>query len=118
MDTSVTLPRIAAAPAGPVRATPPEGGNRLHETGKPLPAEPPPPPEPVHLEQAIRQIQDYLSEANRQLHFEVDDASGRTIVRVVNPESGEVVRQIPSEEVLQLSAAIRAGGGALLDTFV
>lgn len=108
--TDGTLARPAAATA--------DGGKGLPVTGKELPPPErvePPPPEPATVRKAVAQIQDYLSESRRSLEFQLDDTSGRTVIRVVNPESGELIRQIPGEEVLQIAAAIEREGLRLLD---
>jgi flagellar protein FlaG len=86
--------------------------------GKPVPAsgkELPPAPEIQTVERAVSQIKDFLSNSQRQLNFQLDDTSGRTIIRVTNPETGEVIRQIPSEEVLRLAASIRTSGFQLIN---
>ena len=49
---------------------------------------------------AVNQLNGYLEEAHRGLRFTIDDDSGRTIVRVIDTETDEVIRQIPSEEML------------------
>jgi flagellar protein FlaG len=50
-----------------------------------------------------RKIESYLKSVNRALEFEVDSASGRTVVTVRDAENGEVIRQIPNEEVLRFA---------------
>jgi len=35
--------------------------------------------------------------------FSVDDSSGQVVVKVIDGESGKLIRQIPSEELLRLS---------------
>ena len=52
------------------------------------------------LTEAVNQLNGYLEETHRGLRFNIDDDSGRTIVRVVDTETDEVIRQIPSEEML------------------
>jgi flagellar protein FlaG len=42
----------------------------------------------------------------RSLDFSVDSNTGQSVLRVVNPDSGEVVRQLPAEETLRVAAAI------------
>ncbi|MGB5719012.1 MAG: flagellar protein FlaG [Gammaproteobacteria bacterium] len=49
---------------------------------------------------AVNQLNGYMEETQRGLRFSIDDDSGRTIVRVVDTETDEVIRQIPSEEML------------------
>jgi flagellar protein FlaG len=106
---------IAASPpaesgAGRKPARPPEAaGNSLPVTGNAPPPERAK-PAPATIDRAIEQIRTYLSESKRQLNFERDDSSGRTIIRVLDSVSGQVIRQIPSEEVLKIAAFIDAQG--------
>lgn len=116
----VQLRRGPATDAGSARAaTDATGsGKALPGGGKELPAPEraaPPPAEPADIRQAVAQIQSYLSDSRRALEFQLDATSGRTVIRVVNPESGELIRQIPGEEVLQIAAAIEREGLRLLD---
>ncbi|MCS6945810.1 MAG: flagellar protein FlaG [Sutterellaceae bacterium] len=63
-----------------------------------------------------------LAEANRalagrgsELTFEMDAESGRIIVKLIDKDTGEVLRQIPSPEMLRIARALRDGeNGALL----
>jgi flagellar protein FlaG len=48
------------------------------------------------------------------LEFSIDDASGRTVVKVVDAETKELIRQIPSEEVLALARNLERIEGLLL----
>jgi len=57
----------------------------------------------VEVKQAARQLETFMESMNRYLEFRVDQDSGRTIVTVKDKSTGEVVRQIPSEEVLRLA---------------
>jgi flagellar protein FlaG len=52
---------------------------------------------------AVAQMKDFAQVMSRQLQFDVDDDSGRTVVRVLDKDSGDIIRQIPSEEVLALA---------------
>jgi flagellar protein FlaG len=60
-------------------------------------------PTVVEVKQAARQLETFMQSMNRYLEFRVDQDSGRTIVTVKDKSTGEVVRQIPSEEVLRLA---------------
>ncbi len=62
----------------------------------------------------MRKLNDTMAAAQRNLSFRVDERSGRTVITVVDALTKEVIRQIPSEEVLAMSRALEAGG-ALLD---
>lgn len=61
----------------------------------------------LQLEEAVKKISDFLSAQNRDLVFNVDEQTQRTVVTVKDSSSGEVIRQIPSEEVLKLADRIQ-----------
>jgi flagellar protein FlaG len=52
---------------------------------------------------AAADIQQFVQSMGRNLSFSVDEASGYHVVRVVNPNTGELVRQLPSEELLKIA---------------
>ena len=52
---------------------------------------------------AAAEIQQFVQSMGRNLSFSVDEATGYHVVRVVNPSTGELVRQLPSEELLRIS---------------
>jgi flagellar protein FlaG len=66
------------------------------------------------LDRALRRLNDTMVAAQRNLSFRIDKDSGRTVITVVDANTKEVVRQIPSEEVLAVSRALE-GSGMLLD---
>ena len=41
------------------------------------------------------------------MNFSVDDDSGKQVVKVTDSDSGDIIRQIPTEEVLSLSRRIK-----------
>ncbi len=119
MDSSLNI-RNAAAAAAPGAGRPDNQGTgkALPKSGEKLPEKATPAPTPQQIAQAVQQIQSYLNDSQRQLQFQVDADSGRTIVRVVNPETQEVIRQIPGEEMLKLARAIGANGGRIISDLV
>ncbi len=58
------------------------------------------------LEAAVKSINDFVSPMTRNVEFSLHKDSGRTIVKVVNSETQKVLRQIPDEEVLQISKTL------------
>ncbi len=64
----------------------------------------------ANLEQALQDLSGYVQNVQRNLQFDVDDASGHTVIRVVDSETDEVIRQIPSEEVLALARHLKSMG--------
>ncbi len=95
--------------AKPEAANQPEIAEQsLSETGKDLPLRQQP-AEAVaekaeELREAVNRIENIVQSVKRNLSFSLDESSGRTVIRVIDSKSGELVRQIPSEEVLALSA--------------
>lgn len=55
------------------------------------------------VETAVATIQDFVQSVRRSLNFSLEEGSGRVVVKVTDAGSGEVIRQIPSEEALQLA---------------
>lgn len=66
------------------------------------------------IEQAATKVSEVLSQANPQLRIRVDDETERVVVKVVEEESGELIRQIPPEELLELEKYLSSPKGLLL----
>ncbi|RJG09864.1 flagellar biosynthesis protein FlaG [Pseudomonas cavernicola] len=58
------------------------------------------------VQQAVSTIAAYAQSISRNLSFNLDDSSGRVVVKVTDSVSGEVIRQIPSEEALKLAESL------------
>ena len=56
----------------------------------------------AELNQAVTRINSVIQNVQRDLSFNLDEDSGRTVIRVVDSQSGKLIRQIPSEEVLAI----------------
>jgi flagellar protein FlaG len=61
------------------------------------------------------QIESYLRSVGRQVHFSIDSTSGDTIISVRDANTGDLIRQIPSEEALRLREALRTRQSTLVD---
>lgn len=59
------------------------------------------------LDSAVQEVESFLKGQNRNLTFSIDDETKRSIVTVKDSQSGDVIRQIPSEEVLKLAERIQ-----------
>lgn len=66
------------------------------------------------LEDAIQATNDFLKPINNSIKFTLDDDTGRTVVKVVDQITQEIVRQIPSEEMLVIAKAIDKMKGLLV----
>ncbi|NMP03424.1 flagellar protein FlaG [Pseudoalteromonas arctica] len=76
------------------------------------------PLEREQMEQMAQQLQDFMGEMNRSLQFKVDEDSGRDVIKVLDKNSGEVIKQYPSEEVLSLVSKLSESAGILIDQTV
>jgi flagellar protein FlaG len=70
---------------------------------------------PEKLEKVVQQLQEFMGEMNRSLQFKVDEDSGRNVIKVIDKESGDLVKQYPSEEVLGIVAKLAEATGVLVD---
>jgi len=71
------------------------------------------------IEAAVSKLKEYADTQKRQLNFSIDEVSEQTVIKVFNASSGELVRQIPSEEALKLAErASQNSSGGLLDFIV
>jgi flagellar protein FlaG len=108
-------PSRSSVPAGPAarndfRAY--EGGPRQAAgTTRSLPGEAPPERD---LERLVEELSDLVQSVRRELKFSVDEESGRTVIRVIDSDTGETIRQIPPEEVLTLLGRFRDQQASLI----
>jgi flagellar protein FlaG len=100
------------AAAAAVRPVPAATGKDVAQPGQDLPAKREAPP-PASIADAVRRLNQLMAERQRNLSFHVDETSGRTVITVLHAATSEVVRQIPSEEVLALARALEQARGLL-----
>ena len=73
------------------------------------------PLEREQLEKMAQQLQEFMGEMNRSLQFQVDEDSGRDVIKVLDKATGDVIKQYPSEEVLSLVSKLSETAGLLID---
>jgi|DewCreStandDraft_4_1066084.scaffolds.fasta_scaffold55042_1 flagellar protein FlaG len=102
--TAVAAPDVADAGAR----------RRLRASAEPQATEAPPPAarDAAALERALTQANRALAEKGRELSFEFDRELGRVIAKLVDTTTREVIRQVPSEELLAIARALAAGEDA------
>ena len=71
-------------------------------------------PDRETLLQAVDEVKKAIAPEAQNLLFYIDDDTGRTIVKIVDSQTDEVIRQIPSEEVLAISKGIDKLQGLLI----
>ncbi len=64
------------------------------------------PPSRVEVQSAADRLNQALDSLNRDLAISVHEDSGLLVVKVTDPGTGEVVRQIPAEQVLEVQESI------------
>lgn len=64
---------------------------------------------------AQEQIQAFVRDMDRDLSFVFDEVSGHMIVSVIDPQTGQVIRRLPGDELLRLSRSFAQMGNVLVD---
>lgn len=70
--------------------------------------------DPKVLQQALHDLSSHVQNLQRSLQFSVDRESGETVVKIVDTETHEVIRQIPSEELLVITHRMHSTAGSLV----
>ena len=60
-----------------------------------------------NLGEAVSQLNDFVQNVQRDLQFEVDNDLGQTVVKVIDQQTQEVIRQIPDEVALRLAEKLQ-----------
>lgn len=66
------------------------------------------------VKQAVSDINKAMQFMSRQLEFSVDTDSDRTIVKVIDQQTREVIRQMPTKEALEIGKALEKAQGLLI----
>jgi len=66
------------------------------------------------IQQDIAKINDQLESMNRSIRFSIDEGTKDIVVRVVDENTGEVVMQIPPDELLKLRERLSEMSGLLV----
>jgi flagellar protein FlaG len=66
------------------------------------------------LNQALDNINKTMRSLNADLEFSVDADTGRTLIRVTDRETGELLRQMPTKEALEIAKALDRVQGLLI----
>ena len=81
------------------------------DSGTPTPA---PPPTKEQVEQVAARVKDLLRGTASRLEIEIDPDLHKAVIKIFNGESGEIIRQIPSQEILDLAKNLNEPKGLLV----
>lgn len=74
------------------------------------------PPSIAQLQRLINSMNKAIQQGSSNLEFTMDNDSERILVRLIDTSTGDVIRQIPSEEILAIAQSIeQMQQGLLLD---
>ncbi len=68
----------------------------------------------TQVESAVSQISEFVQNLQRDLQFSVDEDSGRIVIKVIDSQTDEVIRQIPPEDALRLARDLGSAGSLIL----
>lgn len=68
------------------------------------------------IETVVEDLNDFVQSAQRQLEFFVDKESGKTVVRVIDSDTGDTIRNIPSDEVLNMQKQLKEMSDRMFDS--
>ena len=63
---------------------------------------------------AMKDIQHFISSQARFVRISKDETSGHLIVQLIDPGTGEVIRTLPSEELLRLARSFEMLGNKMV----
>lgn len=90
-NTDIVLP--------PVSTTQPRIGNKLESEEQ--------------IKQAVQKIQETVDNLAHNLRFSIDEDTGRTIIKVMDAHTEEVIRQIPTKEAIEIARTLDRVQGLL-----
>jgi flagellar protein FlaG len=72
-------------------------------------------PARMAVEKAAKELESFVHSMGRNLNISVDGNTGYHVVTVTNPDTGEVIRQMPSPELLKIAQSLPKYDGLLLN---
>jgi flagellar protein FlaG len=72
------------------------------------------PADPTAVKDAVKAANEAVRAIKSELSFSVDEDTGKTVVRVVEKQTGTLIRQIPSQEMLEIAQALDRLQGLLV----
>ena len=66
------------------------------------------------VKDAVTKLNEYVQSTERTLNFQMDEDSGKTVIKVFDKSSSELIRQIPNELALELAQNLNDDEPSLL----
>lgn len=70
--------------------------------------------DPAQIQQALEDVRKAIAPVAQNLLFSIDDDTGHTVIKIIDSSTDEVIKQIPSEEILAISKALDKLQGLLV----
>ena len=67
------------------------------------------------IDKAAQELESFVHSMGRSINISVDGNTGYHVVTVTNPETGEVIRQMPSPELLKIAQSLPKFDGLFLN---
>jgi flagellar protein FlaG len=67
------------------------------------------------VKEAVEEVQTFIDKMAQGLQFSVDEDTGKTVVKLIDRNTDTVLRQIPTEEMLQIAKALDKISGLLIE---
>lgn len=69
---------------------------------------------PESLHQAVQKLNDFVRGASQNVIFSIDKDTDISVIKVVDRQTNDVIRQIPSEEAIQIAKVLDKFQGLLV----
>lgn len=68
----------------------------------------------LSVEDAVKRISDFVAPTQSEISFSIDEVSGVQVVKIMDSQSNEVIRQFPSKEAIEIARALDKLQGLLI----
>lgn len=74
--------------------------------------------DPKEIQHAVAQMNELTRAMNHRLSFSIDDVTHDVIVKVVDPETDKVIKELPAAELQKLHKSIKEAVGLLINKLI
>ncbi len=68
------------------------------------------------VDRVVESLNNLAQSLKRKIEFSINDDTGQTVIRIVDSENDQVIRQIPPEEMLRLAEHLKDAQGLIVDS--